>query len=240
MNYSKIYDDFMLDRLSKKPERLKLKKNGSYFEGHHIIPKSKGGTGNSNRPKNNPNIVLLTAREHFLAHWILWRIYRDRQSALAFHKMMSTNKNQNRVLSSRGYEEARLAFRQTNIGNQYGKGKTKIISEEQKLKQSELMKGRYDGKNNPFYGKKHTHGTKEKLRKSREGISGEMIWNYGGEKLVIKDGIIIESFKTSEEVAKFIGCSHSNVRHVLSGKQKTAKGYEIKHSKEYFTLVLNI
>jgi hypothetical protein len=108
-----------------------------------------------------------------------------------------------------------------------------VVSEEQRLKQSEIMRGRYDGENNPFYGKTHSQETKEKLRKSREGICGEMIWNYGGEKLVIKDGVIIDSFKTSEEVAKFIGCSHSNVRHVLSGKQKTAKGFQIKHSNIY-------
>jgi hypothetical protein len=113
---------------------------------------------------NNSNIVLLTAREHFLAHWILWKIYRDRQTALAFHKMMSINNNQNRVLSSRGYEEARLAFRETNLGNQYGKGKKKVISEEQKLRQSELMKGRYDGENNPFYGRKHSQETKDMIK----------------------------------------------------------------------------
>jgi hypothetical protein len=219
----------MIDRLSKKPERLKLKKNGSYFEGHHIIPKCKGGTGNSNRPKNNSNIVLLTAREHFLAHWILWKIYRDRQTALAFHKMMSINNNQNRVLSSRGYEEARLVFRETNLGNQYGKGKKKVISEEQKLRQSELMKGRYDGENNPFYGRKHSQETKDMIKKSREGVKNNMIWNYHGKKIVLKDGKIVGQFDSSEDVAKFIGCSHSNVRHVLSGKQKTAKGYEIQH-----------
>jgi len=56
MDYNKIYNDFMKDRLEKKPERLLLKKKGYYFEGHHIIPKSKGGIGNSNRPKNNKNI----------------------------------------------------------------------------------------------------------------------------------------------------------------------------------------
>lgn len=124
----------MLSRLSAKPQRLLFKKNGDYFEGHHIIPKCKGGSGNSNRPKNNPNIVLLTAREHFLAHWLLWRIYRDRQTSLSFHKMISTNKNQNRITSSRGYQEARESFKLTNIGNQYSKGKTKIVSEEQKKK----------------------------------------------------------------------------------------------------------
>ena len=139
----------MKDRLEKKPERLSLKKKGEYFEGHHIIPKSKGGDGNSGKSKNSPNIVLLTAREHFLAHWILWRIYQDRSTALAFHKMSSVNKNQIRVTSSRGYEESREAFRLTNIGNQYGKGKTKIISEDQKKKQSLFMMGKYVGDLNP-------------------------------------------------------------------------------------------
>ncbi len=225
----------MQDRLNKKPERLTLKKKGEYFEGHHIIPKSKGGTGNSYRPKNNKNIVLLTAREHFLAHWILWRIYRDRSTALAFHKMMSTNKNQNRITSSRGYQESKEAFRITNLGNQYGKGKNKIISEEQKKKQSLIMKGKYLGDKNPFYNKLHTEESKEKIKKSREGLNKEKIWNYGGKKIIIKNGVVIAEFDNSEDVAKFIGCSHSNVRHVLSGNQKTAKGYQIKHFKEYYT-----
>jgi len=176
----------MQDRLDKKPERLLLKKNGEYFEGHHIIPKSKGGTGNSNRPKNNQNIVLLTAREHFLAHWILWRIYRDRSTALAFHKMLSINNKQDRIISSKGYEEAREAFRITNLGNQHGKGKTKIISEEQKLKQSQIMKGRYVGDKNPFFNKTHTNESKEKISKSREGLNKDKIWNYNGKKIVLK------------------------------------------------------
>jgi hypothetical protein len=149
MNYEKIYNDLMNDRLNQKPSRLKQKRDGFYFEGHHIIPKCKGGTGTSTRAKNNPNIVLLTAREHFLAHWLLWRIYGDRQMALAFHKMMSTTKHTNRISSSRGYAEAREAFRITNIGNQYGKGKNKIVTQEQKQKQSKAMTGLMMGDLNP-------------------------------------------------------------------------------------------
>jgi len=231
MNYKKIYDDLMLNRLNLKPKRIIEKKNGDYFEGHHIIPKSKGGSGNSNRPKNNPNIVLLTAREHFLAHWLLWNIYRDRQTALAFHKMISTNNKQKRIISSRAYEEARLAFRVTNIGNQFGKGKTRIVSDEQKKKQSETMKGRYSKDKNPFYNKKHSEESKEKIRESRKNINKDKIWNYSGKKIVMKNNEIIAIFDTSDEVAKFIGCSHSNVRNVLGGNQKTAKGFQIKHFK---------
>jgi hypothetical protein len=149
MNYNKIYNDLMFSRLLLKPERIKEKRNGTYFEGHHIIPKCKGGTGTSSRPKNNSNIVLLTAREHFLSHWLLWRIYGDRQMALAFHKMLSTTDKTKRITSSRGYEEAREAFRITNIGNQYGKGKTRIITDAQKQRHSEIMKGKNMGELNP-------------------------------------------------------------------------------------------
>jgi hypothetical protein len=237
MNYDKIYNDLMFSRLLLKPERIKEKRNGTYFEGHHIIPKCKGGTGTSTRPKNNSNIVILTAREHFLAHWLLWRIYGDRQMALAFHKMLSTTNKTKRITSSRGYEEAREAFRVTNIGNQYGKGVIKVISEEQKKKQSELMKGKYDGNKNPFYGKKHTDETKDKIRKSRKGINKEKVWNYAGKKIILKNNIIIAEFDSTEEVAKFIGCSPTNVRNVLGGNQKTAKGYEIRHFKEYYYLL---
>jgi hypothetical protein len=237
MNYDKIYNELMFSRLLLKPERIIEKRNGTYFEGHHIIPKCKGGAGTSTRPKNNPNIVLLTAREHFLAHWLLWRIYGDRQTALAFHKMLSITDKTKRITSSRGYEEARESFRITNIGNQYGKGKTKIISEEQKKLQSKIMKGRYTGEKNPFYGKTHTNESKEKIRKSREGVNNDKIWNYKGKKIVIKNNEVVGVFDSTKEVCDFIGCSYSNVSHVLSGGQKTAKGYEIKHFKDYYNLL---
>ena len=46
-----------------------------------------------------------------------------------------------------------------------------------------------------------------------------------------KSGGFYAEFKSSEEVAAFIGCSHSNVRHVLSGKQKKAKGFNIYYKE---------
>jgi hypothetical protein len=231
MNYKKIYDDLMESRLLLKLERFKDKTQGVYFEGHHIIPKSKGGQGNSSKGLNHPNIVLLTAREHFLAHWLLWRIHRDRSSALAFHKMMSSNNHQKRNKSSRGYEEARLAFSETNKGNQYGKGKTKIISEEQKRNHSILMKGRYSGEANPFYGKIHNDESRRKISENAKLRCGNKSVNYKGIKQIFLNGDLIAEFDTSQEVAKFIGCSHGNVRHVLGGKQKTAKGFEIKYKQ---------
>jgi hypothetical protein len=57
MDYKRIYDDLMETRLSAKKERIKQKKQGSYFERHHIIPLSMGG--NKSYALSSDNIVLL-------------------------------------------------------------------------------------------------------------------------------------------------------------------------------------
>ena len=105
MNYQWHYDQLI--------ETRKLlnrnKKDGNYYENHHIIMKSMGGT-------NDPeNLVLLTAREHFIAHWLLWRIHRNESSSRAFFCMnFYTNngkqKNERINFSSIAYEESRIAY----------------------------------------------------------------------------------------------------------------------------------
>jgi len=158
MDYNIIYDRLIYTRLILKEERKILKSSGYYFEKHHIIPKCKGGNNETH------NIVYLTSREHFLAHWLLWLIYRDRQMALGFHKMISKTKYMKRSFSARDYEKAREAYRITNIGNSYSKGRTSKVSEEQKHAQSMAMKGRYDGDKNPFFGKNHLPETISKMK----------------------------------------------------------------------------
>ena len=70
MNYQKIYSSIIEN--AKKENRIKLRKNQSsyiYYEKHHIIPKCLNGTDEKN------NLVLLTAREHYVCHKLLTRIY---------------------------------------------------------------------------------------------------------------------------------------------------------------------
>lgn len=229
MDYQKHYDNLMASRLLLKKQRYIERKNGVYYEGHHIIPKYLGGTGVSFNGLKNDNIVYLTAREHFLAHWLFWRIKRDRQSALAFHKMMSSNKNQNRIVSSRAYEEARLAFSETNKGNDYWKyiKKKQEFTPERRLAHSKIMKGRFAGEKNYFYGKKHTLESRKKISEKAKNRDCSHYKSNKGIKVLLKDGAIIGEFKSSKEIAEYIGSSHSNVRHVLGGTQKTAKGYNI-------------
>ena len=99
MNYQWHYDKLIETR--KLLNRLSC--DDAYYERHHIIMKSMGGTNDES------NLIYLTAREHFLAHWLLWRIHRNKQTALAFNCMLRVGKNQKRVYSSRGYKEAREA-----------------------------------------------------------------------------------------------------------------------------------
>ena len=63
MNYTHIYWNIIHNRLHNKVD--------GYVEHHHIIPRSEGG------PDNNDNIVALTAREHYICHLLLAKIYND-------------------------------------------------------------------------------------------------------------------------------------------------------------------
>jgi hypothetical protein len=96
MNYQWHYDRLIETR------KVRQREKGKYYERHHIVPKSMGGSN------EKENLVYLTAREHFLAHWLLFRIYRNREMALAFNAMRTVNKG--RSVSSGGYTEAREAF----------------------------------------------------------------------------------------------------------------------------------
>lgn len=211
MDYNKIYNSLIESRMKMKDKRIECKKRGEYFEIHHIILKCKGGTNDKN------NLVLLTSREHFLAHWILWLIYRDRQTALGFHKMMSCNKNQKRIISSRGYAEAREAYRLTNLGNQFGKGRKNTITEEMKKNQSLIMKGRYSGKKNPYYGKKHSEEMKIKL----STIAKERFKNNPGtmSKIVldVNTGVFYNSGK---EAAFYYNIKPSTLKSMLNGYKR--------------------
>lgn len=75
-----------------------------YSERHHIIPKCIGGTNEAK------NIVRLTAREHFVAHWLLHRAYPENDGlAYSFYAMaiLPGRTNQRYVPSSRAIAEAR-------------------------------------------------------------------------------------------------------------------------------------
>lgn len=130
MNYKKIYDKLMEHRLNNPPKDI-------YTETHHIIPKCMGGTDDKD------NLVRLTAREHYLAHALLFKHYKTSKLAHAWFSMLRWDKNQKRYFTSSQHEKAKLAhinaLKQTMTGeNNHFHGKThsketrKLISEKNK------------------------------------------------------------------------------------------------------------
>ena len=78
MNYKKIYFQIIKNRINNPLPLDELGRSYSYTysEIHHIIPHSFGGSDNPN------NLVRLTAREHFIVHFLLYKMYKHRSQVL--------------------------------------------------------------------------------------------------------------------------------------------------------------
>lgn len=98
MNYHQIYQN-LIDRARRRAASKKVANQIlGYSEAHHILPKCMGGTN------EKTNIVHLSAREHFVAHLLLVKIYPLEQKLLyACHRLMYTKHNEER-LCGRSYE----------------------------------------------------------------------------------------------------------------------------------------
>jgi len=172
MNYKKIYDQII--------DRAKNRSLTDYCEKHHIIPKCMGGSDDSS------NIVKLTAREHFLCHWILHELYpNDYKLMYAFDKMshIKSNSAKQYVPSSKIVEYAREEMARLSAGSNnpfYGKKHSKEIIDRIKLKvigykhseesKSKMGRSRY-GKDNPQFGKPSTQ------RKKVIGVENNIIFD---------------------------------------------------------------
>lgn len=95
MNYKQIYFNLI-------KKALQRESVDGYYETHHIIPRCLGGTDDKN------NLVKLTAREHFVAHYLLVKIKPGNFKLINAALMMScTNKNRT---TSRMYEWMRKKY----------------------------------------------------------------------------------------------------------------------------------
>jgi hypothetical protein len=79
MNYQKIYDSLVNHRLNH-PANLEF----DYTENHHIIPRSL----DKSLEKDKSNIVNLSPREHFIAHALLVKIYKQNGDKDKWYRMM--------------------------------------------------------------------------------------------------------------------------------------------------------
>lgn len=164
MNYLKHYCNLM-----KKGE--KRTKVDGYNEKHHIFPISLYG--------KNDRIVILTAREHYIAHALLEKICEKRYGFLhkktiqmrQAHIFMSGKRNKDKVyINSYLYEQAKIRLSEERKSLP-GKNKGRKLTEEQRKKISDAMKGKAKSEEwkNKMRGRKHTEESKEKMSLNSKG-----------------------------------------------------------------------
>lgn len=210
MNYQKIYNQI----IERAKSENRQKNSGVYYEAHHIIPTCLGGIGHKSEWKTHPNIVLLTAREHFLCHWLLHEIYPTNDSLFyAFKMMCSTGYNKRYTPSSRIIEYSRIEFS--------NKMKKRFIGIDERKNRSKsqlgLKKPLIAGENNPAKrlevrekisksnkGRKLSLESIEKIRKTKTGKSN--IELFGKEKAlqasIKKSNTLKENYKKNPELLK--------------------------------------
>ena len=164
MNYEKLYYAIINKALRKELSGQRWKGDGKYYEKHHIKPRSLEGTDCNN------NLVLLTAKEHYLCHWLLVKRYEintlERKKMIKAWFMMAGVGDTGRTsISMRDYEKYR-----TELG--------KYISEHNKI--NNTMNGKHwytclrTGISKPFM---EDPGIYWVLGKDWFNIQGKSLWN---------------------------------------------------------------
>ena len=128
MNYQRLYDRIV----HKARARANL---DGYYERHHILPRSLGGSDES------LNLVNVTAREHFILHYLLVKICvgEDKRKMLhAFMLMAGENAHHSRYVNSRLYQSKKAEFAESQ--RQRFTGSTKTAEHRKKI--SEALKGK--------------------------------------------------------------------------------------------------
>ena len=110
--------------------KLRTLPKGVRTEKHHILPKSLGGD-----PKGE--CLILSLREHYIAHMLLYQAYRNQSMACSFMLMASIKDNGSR-LSSREFENLRKErnhfLRENRKGKKHSEETKKKIGLNSKLK----------------------------------------------------------------------------------------------------------
>lgn len=152
--YSKIYFDIISNAKNRITEE--------YTEHHHIIPEALGG------PTTDENMVHLTAREHFICHWLLVKMTegKDRGDMLyALNGMKAENKFQKRYhtkITARVYEKYRLEFAENHSKRMKGR---KAWNKGRKLEGEELEVHRERTRNRKIDPIKQAEGQRKRIAK---------------------------------------------------------------------------
>lgn len=98
MNYKGIHDHIIKSAIALRghPRNYRDKRSGYHI--HHVTPKCFGGGNESS------NLAILTPREHFVIHWLLWKIHGGKM-ATAFRMMTGAKHTMAGRMTSKVYSK---------------------------------------------------------------------------------------------------------------------------------------
>ena len=149
-------------------DRARIRSIDTYTETHHIQPRSLGGTNEVD------NLVELTAREHFICHWLLTKMYTGEAKSKminALWMMQSKNTYQDRYqtkITSRVYESLRQDYARYISDRNTGR----VQPPEEKIKQVAAQTGR---KRAPFSEEWLANMSKSKTREKNNRWGVEVL-----------------------------------------------------------------
>lgn len=93
MNYKRLYFTIIRNRINNPLP------TEEYGEVHHIKPRSFWNSLNQDNPDNAKNLVRLSAREHFIVHFLLYKIYKHRVQNIFQHSERETKRYKKMTLA---------------------------------------------------------------------------------------------------------------------------------------------
>lgn len=158
MNFQLIYNNLI-------EKATKRQIVDGYSEQHHILPRSVGGTDETD------NLVELTAREHFIAHLLLAKIYGGPLVFAAYSMCHQYNRYQKRTYKINSYTYESLKKKAAKLLSNQAKQRFTGIPKTDEHK--EKIRKALSGRSNSHRGEKKTLIHKEKIVISRKSNGKE-------------------------------------------------------------------
>ena len=221
MNYLKQYC-----KLVRSAEKRNWKKKDIdfYIEEHHIFPVSIYG--------ENDRTIRLTPREHFLAHWLLYKICLKRYGirnnrtfsmGSAFSMMCVSNKLQERKYTSRQYETARNCLSNIRTGKSRDdlKGKKYFGANEDTIKNGieKMRKKKLGMKTNYPKNRKSPPCSQDKIKKISESRK------YTKSKFISMSEDDFNNWLSKQNLYRKDGAKNPNVTRVLMWRNISLEKY---------------
>lgn len=227
MNYQKIYDQII--------KRAQNRVLSTYKERHHILPKCMGGSD------KEENLVDLTAREHFLVHWLLVRIHPENRKLLyALIAMCNFKSREKRYFpSSRVYSELKENLSRLGKSPSH-KRKISETNKKSQLLRPPVSDVTREKLRQVHLGKKKDREVVERIRKSntgkkrselaRQNISNSLKGNKHTPEVIEKRRQSI--LKVRDSISEKIRVIKTGTRHSPESREKMRKSALIREQRK--------